>query len=149
MGTLQAQIVGLQNREPLLRASFQGVVLGEKSRSFRLNQIELLACGYRIGMVEAVRRKLLLLGEAHLTVRHRIRPAHVEDVVYTLQIRGDAVEPVRQLNGDWIEINSPALLKICELRDLETVEQNLPADSPRAERGRLPVVFFKSNVVFL
>ena len=39
------------------------------------------------------------------------------------------------------------LLKIGELRDLEPVEQHLPADAPRAERRRLPVVLLEANVV--
>src|SRR5207237_5070277 len=39
------------------------------------------------------------------------------------------------------------LLKVRELRDLHAVEQDLPADAPRAESRRLPVVFFEANVV--
>src|SRR5581483_9585328 len=39
------------------------------------------------------------------------------------------------------------LLEVGELRDLEAVEEHLPADAPRAERRRLPVVLLEADVV--
>ena len=39
-------------------------------------------------------------------------------------------------------------MKICELGDLEPVEQHLPSDAPRAQRRRLPVVLLEADVVF-
>ena len=41
----------------------------------------------------------------------------------------------------------PDLLEIRELRDLEAVEEDLPADAPRAERRRFPVVLLEAHVV--
>jgi hypothetical protein len=84
-----------------------------------------------------------------LAIRNVLRPSHIEDIVHALQIRGDAIEPVSEFHRNRIEINSAALLKVSELRDLEPIEKNLPPDSPRAERRRFPIVLFESNVVFL
>ena len=41
----------------------------------------------------------------------------------------------------------PTCWKYGELRDLETVEEDLPADAPGAERRRFPVVFLEAHVV--
>ena len=57
------------------------------------------------------------------------------------------LEPVGDLRGNQIQIDAAALLEVRELRDLQSVEHHLPADAPRAERRRLPVVFFELDVV--
>jgi hypothetical protein len=46
-----------------------------------------------------------------------------------------------------MQIRSAALLKVSELRNLKAVEHHLPANSPGPQRGRLPVIFFKLDVV--
>ena len=46
-----------------------------------------------------------------------------------------------------IEIDATALLEVSELRDLQAVEHHLPADAPRAQRRRFPVVFFELDVM--
>ena len=45
------------------------------------------------------------------------------------------------------EVDAARLLEVGELRDLLPVEQHLPADAPRAERRRLPVVLLEAHVV--
>src|SRR5213079_2867998 len=45
------------------------------------------------------------------------------------------------------EVDAAGLLEIGELRDLHTVEEDLPAHAPRAEGGRLPVVLLETDVV--
>ena len=47
------------------------------------------------------------------------------------------------------EVDAAGLLEVRELRDLHPVEEHLPADSPRAERRRLPVVLLEAEVVLL
>ena len=110
-------------------------------------QVEELARDGRIGVIEAVGGKLLLLGKPHFAVAAVSRPAHIEDVVHVLQVCGDAVQSVSQLDGHRIEIDAAALLEVSELGDLQSIEQDLPADSPGAQRRRFPVVFLEANVV--
>jgi hypothetical protein len=45
------------------------------------------------------------------------------------------------------EVYTADLLEIRELADLQPIKHHLPADAPGAEGRRLPVVFFKTNVV--
>ena len=59
----------------------------------------------------------------------------------------NALEPVGQLGRDRREVDAAGLLEVGELRDLHAVEQHLPADAPRAERRRLPVVLLEADVV--
>ena len=59
----------------------------------------------------------------------------------------DALEPVGQLHRDRRQVHAAGLLEVGELRDLEPVEQHLPADAPRTQRGRLPVVLLEADVV--
>ena len=74
-------------------------------------------------------------------------PLEVEHVVDPLQEHGDALEPVGDLARDRRQVDAADLLEVRELRDLEAVEQHLPADAPRAERRRLPVVLLEADVV--
>ena len=46
-----------------------------------------------------------------------------------------------------LEVDAAHLLEVGELGDLQAVEHHLPADAPRAERRRLPVVFLEPDVV--
>src|SRR5258708_22090078 len=49
-------------------------------------------------------------------------PNDVVNTVHVLKKRGDALQAVGQLGGNWVEVNAAALLEICKLRDLQTVE---------------------------
>src|SRR5260370_41020144 len=64
-----------------------------------------------------------------------------------MEERADTFEAIVKSDGDGIEGDAPRLLEVRELGDLQTIQQHLPADPPRAEGGRFPVVFFKTNVV--
>src|SRR5713226_6854914 len=112
-------------------------------------QLELRANRCRIAAVEAVHRKLLLLRQPDVSVTLVLGPAQIVDALNPLQKRADALQPVSQLDRDRIQVDSAALLEVSELRNLEPVEQYLPADPPGTERRRLPVVFLKPNVMFL
>ena len=57
------------------------------------------------------------------------------------------LEAVGELGRDRRQVDAADLLEVGELRDLEAVEQHLPADAPGAERRRLPVVLLEADVV--
>ena len=80
-------------------------------------------------------------------VLHARRPLEVVDAVDALQHHRDPLEPVGQLRGNRRQLDAAGLLEVGELRDLHAVEQHLPADAPRAERRRLPVVLLEADVV--
>ena len=48
-----------------------------------------------------------------------------------------------------MRINAADLLEISELRDFHTVQPYLPADPPGTERGRLPVILHKADIMLL
>src|SRR5262249_27899995 len=102
---------------------------------------------FRVASVKTVLGKLLLFGQANIAVGFIIRPAQIVDAVYSLQERADTLEAIGQFDGNRIKVYAATLLEISELCDLQTIEQPLPANSPRSERRRLPVVLFKANVV--
>ena len=103
----------------------------------------------RIAAIEAVFRKLLLLHQANVPISFVLGPPKVVNALDALKERADAFETVGELHGDRVKINSAALLKVGELCDFQTIQKHLPSNTPRSQGGRLPVVFFKSNVVFL
>src|SRR5579859_851716 len=114
---------------------------------FPLAQIKHLARAPRIRPFETVRRKLLFLRQPYIAVTHIVGPSQLEHAVDVLQERSDSFEPVRELARHGIEIQSPSLLEICELRNLQPVKQHLPSHAPRAERWRFPIVFLEANIV--
>ena len=109
--------------------------------------------GWNVRRLKVVHRELLLVGEANISILHfpaRDRIARPDDFVnriYVLKKRAQTFQSIRKFGGNWIEIDAAALLKICELGDFQAVQHHLPSDTPCAERGRLPVVFFELDVV--
>src|SRR5260370_42460724 len=102
---------------------------------------------------QVANRKLQLLGQAYVPISYnfsRLRiacPNNVVDAVDILQKCRNTLEPIGQLGTDRIQVHAPALLEISELCDLESIEHHLPADPPRAQRGRFTVVFLELDVV--
>src|SRR5205085_12203200 len=96
---------------------------------------------------------LQFVGVADIAIRHHLaalritRPDDIVDAVHVLKKSGETLEAIGQFGGDGIEIDATALLEVGELRDLESVEHHLPTDSPCPERGGLPVVLFKLDVM--
>src|SRR6266436_6127294 len=91
--------------------------------------------------------KLLLFHQPDVAVRFIRGPAKVVDTLDALEECANTFEAIGKFHGDGIEVDAPALLEVGELGDLQTIQQNLPADAPRAESRGFPVVFFKTNVV--
>src|SRR5579864_3375618 len=122
--------------------------LAAKNRfSFPLAQIKHLARAPRIRPFETVRGKLLFLRQPYIAVTHIVGPSQLEHAVNVLQERSDPLQSVRELARNGVEIQSPGLLEICELRDLQSIKQHLPSHAPRAERWRFPVVLLETDVV--
>ncbi len=103
----------------------------------------------RIAAIKAVFGKLLLLHQTDIAVSLVRGPAEIVDALHALEKRAYALQSVGKFDGDGIEVDAAALLEVSELGDLQTIEQNLPADAPRPEGRGFPVVFLKTNVVLL
>src|SRR6266700_6119758 len=114
-----------------------------------LVQFEFRADGAGIAAIKTVFGELLLFQEANVAVGLVCRPAEIVNTLNALKESANALEAVGQFDRDGIEINPAALLEVGELGDLQSVEENLPADAPGAEGGRLPIVLFEANVVLL
>src|SRR5712691_8687696 len=100
-----------------------------------------------VGDFEVILRELVLILPAHRPVSESGAPFDVEDRSLPRQEHRQTLDAVRQLSRDRREINSAGLLEVRELRDLHSVEQDLPTDAPRAERRRFPVVFLEADVM--
>ena len=74
-------------------------------------------------------------------------PGEVVDVLDTLQVHGQPLQAVGDLTGDGAAVDATDLLKVGELRDLHAIEPDLPAQAPGPQRGVLPVVLDKANVM--
>jgi hypothetical protein len=92
-------------------------------------------------------RKLLLFKESYLPIAVIVRPANVVDAVHALQIGANAIQTIGQFGRDGVQINPAALLEIGKLSDFETIQENLPAHSPRPQGRRFPVVLLKTHIV--
>ncbi len=71
----------------------------------------------------------------------------VEDIVDTLHIHGEALEPVGEFARDWLAIDAADLLEIGELRHFHAVAPDFPAQAPGAERRAFPIVLDEADVV--
>ena len=76
-----------------------------------------------------------------------VRPDDVVNAVDVLQVHRESLEAVGNLAGHRPALEAADLLEVGELRDLHAVEPDLPAEPPRAERRRLPVVLDEADVV--
>jgi hypothetical protein len=83
----------------------------------------------------------------HVAVRHPGRPHQVEDVLHALQVHREALEAVGDLAEHRLARQRADLLEVGELRHFHAVEPHLPAEPPRAEGRRFPVVFHETDVV--
>src|ERR1700690_978242 len=139
-------VVGRQDLETTVRRNMSAE-FDQELEGFFLVQLEELPRDHRIGIFKVVSGKFLLLQKPHLPVRIIVRPSNIIDAVYSLQVGANPVEPIGEFDGNRIEIDAATLLEIGELRNLESIQQYLPADSPRTQRGRFPVIFLKADVV--
>ena len=97
--------------------------------------------------MELVLAVLQFLRFEDVAVGHRVVPAKLPDLPRLLEVHGDALEPVGELDGDRVQGDSAGLLEVGELGDLQAVEPDLPPQAPCPEGRLLPVVFDKPDVV--
>src|SRR5260370_4291563 len=142
-------VVGREQRITNAALSFHSLETIEEFLGLLLVQFEFRANRRRIAAIKAVFGKLLLLHQTYVAVSLVRGPAEVVDTLHALKKSANAFEAVGEFDGDGVEVDAAALLEVGELGDLETVEQDLPADPPRAESRRFPIVLFETNVVLL
>ena len=120
------------------------------ARAFR--HFELLEQHGRVGVFEVVARIFLLGLQEDVAVGHLLRPlaaveVEVVDVLDTLHVHREPLQPVGELARDRPAFEAGDLLKIRELRHLHAVAPALPAEPPGAERRALPVVLDETQIV--
>ena len=73
---------------------------------------------------------------------------NVPDLLFVLQIHDNAVQPVSNLDANWVERQATRLLKIGVLSNFLPIQPDFPAQSPSAQSRRFPVIFHKTNIMF-
>src|SRR5713226_7127039 len=149
MRALKAVVVGRQQRITNAPLPFHPLESIQKFLSLLLVQLKFGADRRSVATIKTIFRKLLLFHQANIPVSLVRGPAQIVHVLDALKKRANALEAVSEFDGDGVEIDPPALLEVGELGNLQSVEQNLPADAPSAEGRRLPVVLLKPDIVFL
>ena len=82
-----------------------------------------------------------------LTVAALAVPAEVPTGFHVLEVHGEPLEAVSDLNRNGLAVDAAALLEVGELGHLHAIEPHFPAHTPGAEGGGLPVVFDETDVV--
>ena len=109
-----------------------------------------------VGDLEVVAAELALVLEVDVAVGDHAfaavglgeaAPDDVVDAVDALQVHGDALEAVGELDRHRVAVEAAELLEVGELGDLHAVGPDLPALAPGAQRGAFPVVFDEADVV--
>src|SRR6266498_1799094 len=115
--------------------------------SLALEQLELRPQRVDVGQLEVVCAVLDLGLAVQLAVRDALVPSDVDEVARTLEVHREPFESVSDLDGRRDQVEAATLLEVGELRDLQPVQPDLPAQPPGAKRRRLPVVFDEAHVV--
>ena len=108
-----------------------------------------LAQTLNVSMTEVVTTMLDLGLKTQITIGEILVPGDVEERFHALQRQCNAFQTVRDLHGNHIHRLAAGLLKIGELRDLLTIEPDLPTQAPSAQRWCFPIVLHETNVTDL
>jgi len=136
MGALQHEVIRGPRQAPLETPRTLALVVGERPLQQR-----------DVGQLEVVDRPLGLVGLVDVAVGDAGHPHEIEHVLHSLEIHGEPLGPVSQFHAGRIEVDAAYLLEVGELGALHPVDPHLPAQAPRPQRGRLPVVLDKADVV--
>ena len=162
MRAFQTQVIGRKHRESrsVPRQSVCGTLLllkcsipFEHLLAFGFAKLKMFPRLLHVGRFEVVHRKLLLLGQPNVRICRDLTsfriacPRDVINAVHILKESRNSLQPVSQFGGDGKQIHAPTLLEISKLCDLQTIEHHLPANPPRAQRRRFPVVLFELDVM--
>ena len=104
---------------------------------------------FNIGELIVVNALFHFVAEVDIAIRMHTVKVDVPHAAHVLQEHGNAFQPVGDLDRYGIEYKPAGLLEIRELRDLQPVKPHFPTQSPRAQRGRFPVVFHEANIVLV
>ena len=107
---------------------------------------------FHVGVFEVVGALLHLVLVVDVTVGHRLAvravgPDQVVDVVAVLQVHAQALETVGDLAQHRAAFQATGLLEVGELGHFHAIEPDFPAQAPRAQRRRFPVVLDEAQVV--
>lgn len=123
----------------------------DEAVAFGLVMVEGFAEIVGVCFLEGVGGEILLVLAEHVAPCHpvsiNLAPDDVEYRVNALQEHGDALKTVGVFDGDHGKIESARLLEVRELCYFYPVEVYLPAKTPCAQGGRLPVILGEPEIV--
>src|SRR5690625_470877 len=107
-----------------------------------------------ISMLEIKFRLLDLILVEHITIVDGVAiggvcPDQVINTFYPLQIHSQTLDAVCNLARGRHAIEAANLLEIGKLRDLHTIEPDLPTQTPGPEGGVLPIILDEAYIVLL
>ena len=116
--------------------------------------IELLTHHVDICDLEVICRELTLVFEENVSIGHgraigQVAPHDVIYGIHALNVHGDTLKTIGDLDGNGIDLDSAHLLEIGELGNLHAIEPDLPAKAPGTKRRALPVVFNETHIVLV
>ena len=114
---------------------------------FRLVDLKELEQALRVGGFEVVGALALFKRQPDVAIAALAIPLQLPKALHVLEIHGQTLEAVGDLNRDGLAIEAAALLEVGELGHLHAIKPHLPADTPGAECRGLPVVFDEADVV--
>ena len=144
VAALEHVVVGRDGQARLDGAQRLGLVLAEVAvQHLGVRHLEVVGAELALVLLVDVAVGDDVLGAVLLPAR----PHEVVDAVHALQVHGEPLEAVGDLDGDGVEVEAAELLEVGELGGLHAVDPDLPALAPGAERGALPVVLDEAHVV--
>ena len=133
---------------------FQNIIVGRQRQAsvdgpnrLAFKQIIHLAHAVHISHIKIIGAVLALTHQVDIAVGAIGIPLDILKMPRTLQRHRNAFQPIGNFNRYRLQIKTAALLKVSKLGDLNTIQPNLPAQSPGADSWLLPVVFHKADVV--
>ncbi len=124
----------------------------DEALAIMLGMIEVVKQGIDVGFVEIVAGlfDLVLVIDVAIgdAAERPVGPDDIENTLDVLQIHRQALEAVGDLSRYRAAFQATDLLEVSELRHLHAVQPDFPAESPGAQRWRLPVVFDEANIVY-
>ena len=83
-----------------------------------------------------------------VAISYSVHPFNIKNIFDALDIHSQTFQTIRDLNRDRFHVDTANLLEIGELRDLHTIQPDLPAQSPGSQSRRFPVILNKTDIVF-
>ena len=159
VGTLDRRqsAAGIEQIESVA-ALHDAVVCGQRQLALQAGMalglvvVKLLTHHLDVGDLKVIGTEFALVLEEHVAVGHgraigQVAPHQIVDRVDALGVHGDTLQAIGNLDGHGVDLDAAHLLEVRKLRDLHTVEPDLPAKAPGAERRALPVVLDKADVM--